>query len=265
VNCKTALFSMDENNPRIKSHCSDGGMTAIVENGYVTILKGSWKTRIEKVVNIPLTFSGRAVFNIQNILPAVMAGYLRDFKVEDLRLALQTFIPSPAQTPGRMNIFQFKDFEVMVDFAHNPAGFEAISKFLGKVEAKPKVGIISGVGDRLDDDILELGRLSANMFDEIIIRQDKNLRGREAEDIIKLLEKGIKEVGNNIPYQVILSENEAITHAINNAKKDSFIVLCSDVVPDALDTVMKLKEKEDNFELNTEDIPNQTKEEVKSS
>ncbi len=263
LECKIGLFSMDEDSPRIKEHCQDGGVAAILENGYVTILKGTWKVRVEKVVNIPLTFSGRAVFNIQNILPAILAGYLRDFKIEDLRLALQTFIPSPAQTPGRMNLFQFKDFEVMVDFAHNPAGFQAIAKFLEKVEASPKVGIISGVGDRLNDDIIELGKLSGEMFDEIIIRQDKNLRGREADDIIKLLEEGINASGQKTPYEVILSEQEAIAHAIKNAKPGSFIVLCSDVVPDALDTVMKLKEEEDNFQMDTADIPNQHKEELK--
>jgi len=259
LDCKIALFSLDENNPRILEHCNSGGLAGIVENGYVTISKGNWKIRVDKVVNIPLTFSGRAVFNIQNILPAVLAGFIRGFKIEDMRLALETFIPSPTQTPGRMNLFQFRNFQVMVDYAHNSAGFKAISKFLEKVEAKPKVGIIAGVGDRRDEDITSLGKIAAQMFDEIIIRQDRNMRGRTEQEIIDLMLGGIRSVDPGKKVTVIKSELEAINTAIKNAKKGSFIVICSDVVPDALQQVMKFKEEEDKFQLEPSDLHSHSK------
>ena len=250
-----ALFSLDENNPRIIKHTEGGGLAAIVENGYVTICKGTWNIRIDKVINIPLTFSGKAVFMIQNILPAVLAGFIRGFKVDDIRLALETFIPSPTQTPGRMNMFQFRNFNVMVDYAHNPAGFQAIARFLDRIEAKPKVGIIAGVGDRRDEDIIQLGTVASQMFDEIIIRQDKNLRGRSESEIIDLMMKGIQSDDPKKKVMIIPKESEAIDHAIKNAKKGAFIVICSDVVPDALDQILKYKEAEDNFSIHKEDIP----------
>jgi cyanophycin synthetase len=174
-----------------------------------------------------------------------------------MRLALETFIPSPTQTPGRMNLFQFKDFEVMIDYAHNPAGFEAISKFLEKVESTHKVGIIAGVGDRRAEDIIQLGKLSAKMFDEVIIRQDKNLRGRSDQEIIDLMVEGIKSVNPTMNYTAIPKEKEAIDYAIKNAKKGSFIIICSDVIPDALEQIMKYKENEDKFVISKSDIPNQ--------
>jgi cyanophycin synthetase len=71
LDCKVAYFSFDENNPLIKSHCENGGLAAILENGFVTICKGTWKLACDKVINIPLTFSGKAVFMIQNILPTI--------------------------------------------------------------------------------------------------------------------------------------------------------------------------------------------------
>ncbi len=256
LDCKIAYFSLDEKNPIISEHCNAGGLAAVAENGYVTICKGNWKMRVDKIVNIPLTFSGKAIFMIQNILPAVLTGFIHNFKIDDIKLALETFIPSPAQTPGRMNLFQFKKFQVMVDYAHNPAGFQAIARFLEKIEAKPKVGIIAGVGDRRDEDILTLGTLAASMFDEIIIRQDRNLRGRTEKEIIDFMLRGIHHVNPDKPLKVIPSEPEAIEYAIRNAKKGSFIVVCSDVVPDALDQIMKYKEEEDNFILLAEDIPN---------
>ena len=258
INGNVALFSLDENNPRIIRHCQKGGIAAIVENGYVTICKGTWKIRVDKVINIPLTFSGKAIFMIQNVLPAVLAGFLRGFKIEEIRLALETFIPSPTQTPGRMNMFQFQNFTVMVDYAHNPAGFQAIARYLDKIEASPKVGIIAGVGDRRDEDLIQLGQLASQMFDEIIIRQDKNLRGRSENEIIDLMMKGIQTDNPKKKVKIIPKESEAIDYALKNAKKGSFIVICSDVVPDALDQILKYKEDEDHFEIHKEDIPHPT-------
>ena len=98
LDCNVAYFSLDENNALIKKHCENGGLAAILENGYVTICKGTWKLRVHKVINIPLTFSGKAVFMIQNILPTILAAFIRNFKMEGIRLALETFIPSPVQT-----------------------------------------------------------------------------------------------------------------------------------------------------------------------
>jgi len=245
LRCKHAFFSMDENNPIIKAHTAAGGLAAIYENDYITICKGTWKIRVEKAVNVPLTFGGKATYNIANILPVVLAGFIRNYKIEDMRLALATFIPGPAQTPGRMNIFRFKNFDVMVDYAHNTAGFEAIAEMLSKVDATEKVGVIAGVGDRRDEDTVNLGKVAAKMFDEIIIRQDKNLRGRTEEEIIDLMTTGISQVDANKKVTTIKKEKEAIEYAIKHAKKGSFITICSDVVPDALDQIMKLKEEED--------------------
>jgi cyanophycin synthetase len=142
-------------------------------------------------------------------------------------------------------MFHFKNFTVMVDYAHNTHGFLAISDFLSKIDASPKIGIIAGVGDRRDEDIINLGRVAGGMFDEIIIRQDKNLRGRSEEEIIDFMKKGITEVGGNKKVTVIPKEKEAIDFAIQNAVHGSFITICSDVVPDALEQIMKHKEQEE--------------------
>lgn len=245
VKCNVAFFSLNENNPRIVEHTQNGGIAAVSENGYITILKGTWKIRVDKIANIPLTFGGWATFNIYNILASVLASFLHGFKIEDIKIALETFIPSPAQTPGRMNIFRFKDFTVLVDYAHNAHGLEAISEFIDKVEARPKVGVIAGVGDRRDEDIRAIGKVAARTFDQIVIRQDKNLRGRSEQEIIDLLVEGINEVNPNVTLKVIPNEREAIDYVMTNAVKGSFVTICLDVVPDVLEMIMAYKEKED--------------------
>ncbi|MBS1502455.1 MAG: cyanophycin synthetase, partial [Bacteroidetes bacterium] len=139
--CNVAYFSMDENNPVIKAHCKKGGIACISENGYVTIQKGDWKIRVQRTILIPLTFGGTVPFMIQNVLAATLASFLWGFKTEDIQTSLQTFIPSAAQTPGRMNIFEFKDFRFMIDFAHNPDGYRGVKEFLRHIDSPLKIGI----------------------------------------------------------------------------------------------------------------------------
>ncbi len=244
IKSNLALFSLDEKNKRMVSHAKSGGLSAVYENGYITICQGEWKMRVAKAINVPLTFEGKAMFMIQNVLPAVLAGYIQGFSIEDLKVAIESFIPSAAQTPGRLNLFRFKDFNVLLDYAHNPAGLRALKSLVDKMEGSPKVGMIAGIGDRRAEDNQEIGVVAAQTFDEIIIRQDKNLRGKSETELIEMIHKGIKSVDPNKPVTIIPSEEEAITHAITKAKKGSLLVFCSDVVPDALNLVMKFKEEE---------------------
>lgn len=244
VSCNVAYFSMDENNPRIEKHCADGGIAAIYEDGYISIKKGEWKIRIVKAVNVPLTFGGKAHFMIQNVLPAALTAYLRGFTIDDIKVALEVFAPSPTQTPGRLNMFEFENFSMLLDFAHNAAGLRGLKGLVDNIDASVKVGIIAGIGDRRVEDNEEIGSVAASMFDEIIIRQDKNLRGRTGEELTAMLQRGIHKMDPNKPVKIIPLEAEAIIYATENAKKDSLIILCSDVIPDALELVMKLKEDE---------------------
>ncbi len=244
VASNVALFSMDENNPRIKALQRLGGISAVYENGFVTICRGEWKMRVMKAEDIPLTYGGKAVFMIQNVLPAVLAANIQGISIEDMKAALETFIPSPAQTPGRLNLFKFNNFTILLDYAHNPAGMRALQKFTDTLDATVKVGIIAGIGDRRLEDNNEMGSIAAEMFDEIIIRQDRHLRGKTEEQLIKMLHDGIKMKDPMKKTSIIPSEKEAITFAVKNAIPGSLIVLCSDVIPDALNMVKQFKEQE---------------------
>jgi len=259
LKCNVALFSMDENNEHIKEHAKRNGLSAIYENGFITICKGTWKMRIVNTVLVPLTFGGKARFMIQNVLPAALTGYIRGFDLRDIKMALESFIPSPSQTPGRLNLFKFDKFQVLLDYAHNPAGMTALFNFIEKLDGSPKIGIIAGIGDRREEDNVEMGKLASEMFDEIIIRQDKNLRGKTEDELIGMLNKGIRSHDANKKVTIFNTEKEAISHSIENAKDGSLIIMCSDVVPDALKQVLAYKEKEENdlYRFSKDDIPNQ--------
>ncbi|MEQ1678179.1 MAG: cyanophycin synthetase [Chitinophagaceae bacterium] len=246
LKCNIALFSMDENNPRIKEHCNDNGLACVYENGYVTIMKGNWKIRVLPARDIPLTYEAKAVHNINNCLPAVLAAYLfRDITIDDIRTGLQTFIPSESLTPGRLNFFNFKHFTILADFAHNPHGLKLLCDFVSKLDYPTRIGVISGTGDRRDEDIRELGAISAGYFDEIIIRCDKNLRGRTAEEIIDLLKEGIESVNPNVPVITIPNEDKALDYIYENAKPGALYTIMCDVVARALDKIKELKQREE--------------------
>jgi cyanophycin synthetase len=250
LDCNVAYFSMTEDNPLIKKLCAEGKTVAVYENGFITIKKGEWKIRIERATHVPLTLGGKAKFMIANVLAATLASYLWGFKTEDISLSLQTFIPSAAQTPGRMNIFEFKKFKVLIDFAHNASGYKGVEEYLQSVEATKKIGIIAGVGDRRDEDIIECARIAARMFDHIIIRQEKHLRGRTEEGIIGLILEGIKNSEKEVTYEIIPKETEAIRHAIDSAEEGSFITALSDVVTNAIEIVQEYLDKENESEIN---------------
>ncbi len=244
ADCSIAYFSMDEKNPVIKAHCKTGGIAAIYENGYVTIKKGDWKIRVEKATHIPLTFNGSVDFMIQNVLAATLTTFLWGYKTEDIRTSLETFIPSAAHTPGRMNIFKFKEFKVLVDFAHNPDGFNGIKNYLKTVEATEHVGVISGTGDRRDEDIMETARIAAQMFDRVVICQEKYLRGRTQQELIDLLTTGLREVKPTIPISINNNGEACMKELITKAKPGSFITILSDTIDNAIHKATYYLDKE---------------------
>jgi cyanophycin synthetase len=242
LSCKVAYFSLDTDNERIKAHCAKGGIAAIPENNCLTIVDGAARLPVELINNIPITFSGNAGFNIANALAATLATYGQGVNIADIKDALRNFVPSVALTPGRMNVFQFRNFTVIVDFAHNPHGFRAIRKLLASFNATVKIGIIAGTGDRRDEDIIHLAEEAAIIFDELIIRQDKSFRGRPGQEIVDLVTRGIRNIDPTKKITIIEQENEAIDFAFQNAPKDSLIFLTSDMILNAVATVQQLKE-----------------------
>ncbi len=167
---------------------------------------------------------------------------------------MKSFIPSFAQTPGRMNVFQFKNFDFIVDYAHNIDGFLEVKKFMSKTSAAVKIGIIGAPGDRRDEDISKIGEISAQMFDEIIIRHDKDLRGRTAEEISALLIQGIWGVNPNLSVKVISDANAAMQYAIDTAKQGSLVFISTESVYQDVEFIMNAKKVEGNQNENISEL-----------
>lgn len=243
THCNVAYFSMNESNPVIAEHCSKGHVAAFNDQGFLTIKKGNWKIRVARISHIPITFNGTVSFMTQNAMAASLAAFLWGFKIEDIRASLETFVPSPAHTPGRMNIFDFRDYKILVDYAHNPAGLRGLQEFLVHNDAAYRTGVISGTGDRRDEDIREIGKLAAEMFDDIVICQEKYLRGRDYQELVDLLLEGIDLVKPGMPCKVIPNGPEAWNYVLNKVKSGELITIISDSINNAYETVKQHQDR----------------------
>ncbi len=234
LSCKIALFSRHPENKRIIKHCNKGGLAAITENGFFTICKGREKFRIAAIANVPLCHHGKSTCMMENVLPGMLTAFIYQLSVDDLEIALKKFHPSPENTPGRMNVFEFPEFTLMVDYAHNEGGYRELKNYTDQLEVTSKVGIIAAVADRPDADIVNMGRLAATIFDEIIIRHDADNSGRTHEELNELLLVGIREINPLLPVKVISNEFNAIKYAITHAKKGDWIFVNAENVYDTL-------------------------------
>ncbi|ADB40139.1 cyanophycin synthetase [Spirosoma linguale] len=249
VSSQVALFSMDPASERIVAHYRAGGLAAVYEDGYITLRRGDQCIQVEHVNNIPLAFEGKAPFMIENIMAAVLAAYCQELPFHLIAEGLRSFVPSFENTPGRMNLFCFRNYCVLVDYAHNPHGIAALGEYIKQAGAVHKVGILTGVGDRRDEDIIAVGRVAATLFDEIIIRFDEDSRGRDTDQIASLIRQGIYEIDQNKPTHIIPDELAALTYAIEHVQESTMIVHLSDRINRSVEIVREFKELEEKFDL----------------
>ncbi|MFB2937616.1 cyanophycin synthetase [Aerosakkonemataceae cyanobacterium BLCC-F154] len=234
VKAKAVYFSMDRWNPIIWEHIQNGGVAAVYDNGYISFLSGENVIQVEQAVNIPLTLGGKAPFMIANALAAAVAAYVQGVSVEDISTALRTFRASVEQTPGRMNLINWGNFQVLLDYAHNPAGYQALGQFVGNWLTGERIGVIGAPGDRRDQDLQKLGVLAAQIFDRVIIKEDEDNRGRKRGEVAALIAEGITQTNADFPYEIILDEQTAIETSLLKASENSLVVILPDKVDRAL-------------------------------
>ena len=247
VRCHVALFSRKPCSERILNHCEMGGLAAVYNDGFITIMHGFRSIRVEHVQNIPLTFGGKCPFMIENALAATMAAFCQGVPVDVIAAGLRTFEPSEQQTPGRMNLFPFQNFSVLVDYAHNPHGLSALGEFLRQTDSTHLVGIITGVGDRRNEDLIAISQIAAEIFDEIIIRLDKDARGRDPEELVELIRQGVWTTDANKPLLVIPDELDALDHAIHHIRPGEMIVHLTEEIEQSVALIKQYKQQEELY------------------
>ncbi|HEX7949612.1 MAG TPA: cyanophycin synthetase [Candidatus Limnocylindrales bacterium] len=257
---RVVLFSMattkgEDGFDRVDGHTARGGAAFCLEptaEGELVVLRLGPRTMPVLYTHlIPATFGGRARMNVANALAAAAAAWAAGAHLHDIRQGLRTFSTSFFQAPGRLNLLDVAGVRVVIDYCHNADGMRQLADFVGRMMVEPQtvagrvgatghgrrsgraIGVIGIPGDRRDEDQREYGALAAGAFDEIIVREDKNLRGRKPGETAGNVIDGIHEARSGGAARTtraarVLEEKAAVLTALRRAVPGDLVVCCVD-------------------------------------
>lgn len=242
------LFSTDDTNEHVLEHVRSRGIAVVLRetiNGEVIyILEGRRETEVLDVSHIPATFEGRARANVKNALAAVAASYAMNIGVETIRTGLRSFTTSFYQTPGRLNVVDAGGFRIIVDYCHNAAGMEELTEFVQRLGPKRARVVIGSPGDRRNEDIETFGKIASTTFDEFIVREDHNLRGRRPGEVASLLRQALLDNGiDQAKITIIPDEIQATWTALTTAQGEDLVVILADKPDLVWDAVTQFSSK----------------------
>jgi cyanophycin synthetase len=247
VKASPILFSKEPDNKAIKANYDKGNVNVILKNSIITIEKKGYSLPVENVCNIPITFDGKAAFNIENVLAAVASSYALGLDIKQIRKGVISFTPSMDYSRGRMNIIDMGEFKVVIDYGHNPGAINATGEFIKSLMPGKKIRMASSVGNRRDQDILEFGSALAKYYDHIVIC-DPDQRHREIGETADIVKQGLISGGfKNNMITIIMDEREATKTALEMAKSGDLVVLQVDNLEQVIKDVFDFKEKLKKF------------------
>ena len=228
------LFSLDPHNPKLKEHIRKGGTVVTVDNRNAVIRKKKLDISVCTLEEIPITFGGIIDFNISNALAAIGALHGLNLPIEQIRNGIMTFYPSVNQNPGRMNLFDFQKYKVLVDYGHNPESARALAKLLPRLSQGRKIALCHGTGSRTDEQIIEFGKALALAYDYIILA-DFDPRNRPMGETPGLVYKGLIEGGfQEEKIEIVAKPEKAVDYIFSKAEEGDLLV----IQPDELEPVM---------------------------
>lgn len=243
---KPVLFSKDPNNPFLKENFEKGNMNVTISKGAVIIQNKGWSSTVADILEIPITFDGKAVFNIENVMAAVAAAASMGLNETQIRAGLVSFSPSIGQSPGRMNVIDMKDFKVVVDYGHNTGAIHATGDFIQGLMPGRKIRMASSVGNRRGKDILEYGLTLTKYYDHIVLC-DADPRERTAGETSEIVKQGLLQGGfTEDQITMVIDEKEATKAALEMAKLGDLVVLQADNITQVIKDVLDLKAKKES-------------------
>ncbi|OPZ98336.1 MAG: Cyanophycin synthetase [Bacteroidetes bacterium ADurb.Bin408] len=227
---KPALFSVNPvQNEILRSHISKDGLAVTIENNMVRVYYRSQSFDLLPIQDVPLFFGGKALFMSDAVLAVVAALIAGGVHPDKIRKYLTAFQPDFQHLPGRMNFYEKNAYSLLIDYAHNKPSFLALNTFL-KHFNNNKIGVFDAPGDRSDEDLVELGVVAAGMFNEIVLYEGIDNRGRLTGEISTLIIKGLlsKQFSED-KITVLQTHNDALNYISGCLHSGNFIVLLTAV------------------------------------
>ena len=219
-------FSKSKENPLIQENIANGKIAIFIENNMICVINNNKKYEIISTKDLPISYDGKLEYNIENAMAA--CGGLIGLKIDYCMISkgFMDFKLNNEYNNGRFNMYNYCDRKIILDYAHNIEGYKAVISSLKKIKGKNGlIGVIGIPGDRKNDVGYAIGEICANNLDKIVIKEDKDRRGRKIGEIAELLENAILKTNKNANLKVCLDEVEALKYAIDISNKDDIIVV----------------------------------------
>ncbi|MRW85830.1 cyanophycin synthetase [Pseudoduganella sp. FT26W] len=240
ANCrgKVIFFGADRSHPVIATHLAQGCRTVYVEDGHIVAAEGREQNRIP-LSAVPITRNGAIGFQVENVMASVAAAWGVGISWDAIRLGLKTFANDSDNAPGRFNVFDYKGATLIADYGHNPDAILALVKAVETMPAKRRVVVISGAGDRRDQDITQQTEILGRAFDDVLLYEDACQRGRVDGEVVALLRSGLSGAPRTSHIEEIYGEFKAIDTALARLQEGDLCLILIDQVEDALAHIAK--------------------------
>jgi len=205
-----------------------------VDGDHLVAEEGKFEHRIA-LADVPITHGGSIAFQIENVMAAVAAGWGVGIDWDDIAAGLKTFGTDADNIPGRFNVFSYRGATVIADYGHNPDAIAALVAAVESMPARRRSIVISGAGDRRDEDIRNQGVLVGAAFDDVVLYQDQCQRGREDGEVLALLRDGLVGAKRTTVIDEIRGEFLAIDTALAKLSDGDLCLILVDQVEEALD------------------------------
>ena len=227
------FFALDVNQPALAAHRAQGKRVIYVDDGAIVAQKGKQIFRIP-LSQVPLTRNGQIGFQTENVLAAIGAAWAVGITWDAIAQGLSTFISDIQGVPGRFNVFDYQGATLIADYGHNPDAIQALVSAVDNMPAKKRVVVISGAGDRRDEDIRDQTRILGAAFDDVVLYQDACQRGRADGEVIELLRQGLHGAARTRHVEAIQGEFHAIDTALARLSAGDLCLILIDQVEEAL-------------------------------
>ncbi|MCR3921297.1 MAG: cyanophycin synthetase [Firmicutes bacterium] len=223
---KIVYVSQREDNITVRRHLGKGGRALFIRRGTLLAAQGNRIVLVGRVRDFAMTFGGRATHQVENLLSALAACWGYGLSPRQAGLYLRNFMSSPVDNPGRANLYQVGEIKVLVDYGHNPDGFAKIGDLATHLASGRTLAVVGVPGDRGDELIREAGKIAAQVFDHLFIKEDEDLRGRLPGEVAALLKSGALASGkNSSAISIFLEEENAFQAALQQAVAGDLIVV----------------------------------------
>lgn len=234
-NGAVTFFAMDRTHPVMATHLAQGRRAIYVENGHLVAAEGAVQHKIA-LADVPLTLQGTIGFQIENVMAAVGAAWGLGLELDWtlVHQGLTSFVNDSNNAQGRFNLFHYRGATVIADYGHNPDAMLALVRAVEAMPAKRRSVVISGAGDRRDEDIREQTRILGDAFDEVVLYQDACQRGRADGEVLALLREGLAGAQRTRDMHEVHGEFLAIDLAMDKLCEGDLCLILVDQVEEAL-------------------------------